>query len=143
MQTINKKIILGTALGIVLLIGLIYTSKALEITVNDVGTVLQFEVIFPSYLTNLIRNVQGVISVNNLPYGTEIIVNRSINVDGQLVNYLEGLERSIQENTDRLALYPDNQPPPLCLVDVVTREKIGYYSVNRVMFAVANDTRCP
>lgn len=159
---INKKIIAAVIFLIGMLVGSLITTQALEIVSGDQGWVLQFAVAFPTYIKNSLASNPLIVSMSDNNQGTELVLNYSVNPSGSLRGYLEGLERNIQENKDRITIYPDNQPAPLCLLDAVSRIKVGYYDIGvrtftvtnssgatvgsfsaRLPFAVFNDSRCP
>lgn len=159
---INKKILVLGIFLIGIFIGSLIPSQATEIVGGNLGWVVHFATSLPSYIRSALAVNPLVVSVTDSNGETEIILNYSVNPNGDLRKYLDGLERNVQENKDRLTIYPDNQPAPLCLRDAVSAVKVGYYDVGvrtftvtnssgatvgsfsaRLPFAVFNDSRCP
>lgn len=112
-------------------------------TNREGNTVIEFSRTLPSYIQNVLHTYPQVVSIDNNNSRTYVILNTTLIQGLNLDGWLEGVDRNLIDNYDRLQVYPDNLPPPLCLLDGLTGVKVGFYSWNYTMIRIPNDPRCP
>ena len=59
----------------------------------------------------------------------------------EIQDYLDNIELNLKVNRARTTIYPDNQPAPMCMLDL-DGSLNGLYSVNGELLLVSDDPRC-
>lgn len=144
MMLMNKKIFL--IFGLILIIASTLSFGLGQIYESDEGLFLEIYSVLPQYIRTSILGYPEIESVQIVGETTQIKINDAYVDDLNLTSiedYLITLGNHNELMKEFTINYPDNQPAPLCLRDVSTKNNNGIYSVNNVLVVVPKDSRCP
>lgn len=140
----NKKFFL--IFGSILILTSIISFGLGQIYESDEGIFIEVYSALPRYIRTSISGYAEIESVEIVGETTQIKIDDAYATDLNLTSleaYLINLGDHNELMKQFTMLYPDNQPAPLCLRDVGTKNNNGIYSVNNELVIVVSDVRCP
>lgn len=113
---------------------------------NDSGYYFTVYTNFGQYIDDFILSLPYIIGIEESDGYTTYQVDNESNwywLQGSgIYQYIRDVEAINIRNEQMVQVFPDNLPPPLCMVDLNGNHN-GLYSLNNQLYLQINDTRCP